>query len=463
MIDIEFVEKLRTAVGDTQVRLDPDDLQRYGTDWTKRGPVRACALALPQTPEQVQAIVRLCAQYAVAIVPSGGRTGLAAGAAAQNGELILSLEQLNRLDSVDLTGLTVRVQAGVTNQALQDHCAIYGLCWPIDLASKGTATIGGNLATNAGGLKVIARGHARQWVLGLQVVTAQGDLLDLGGALEKNNTGLDLRQLFIGSEGTLGIITAATLKLTHPTHKSHVMLLGLQDLPQALDLLAQLRQQAVVLQAFECFSAFCLQQVIRNRQVAQPLATLVPYYALIELTIAPDFALDAWLAQRLQLGEILDGTLAQDARQARALWQYRESITESLTQGGPPHKNDVALPIAQLPAFVDALHNEWLAKRPDWQVALFGHLGDGNLHINVLRPQGSDPLEFAQKMADADLEMFAIVQRFKGSISAEHGVGLVKKPYLHFSRTPEELAMMRAVKLALDPHNLLNPGKIFDL
>lgn len=458
-----FLQALRGAIGEDQVRVDTDDLQRYGTDWTKRGPVRACALALPQTPAQVQATVRLCAQHAVAIVPSGGRTGLAAGAVAQNGELVLSLEKLTHIDPVDLVGATVTVQAGVTNQALQDHCAMHDLCWPIDLASKGTATIGGNLATNAGGLKVIAHGHARQWVLGLQVVTAQGDLLEIGGALEKNNTGLDLRQLFIGSEGTLGIITAATLKLTQPTRQSQVMLLGLQDLPQALELLTQLRRQPVVLQAFECFSAFCLQQVMRNRQVAHPLSSQAPYYVLIELTISPEFAVDAWLAGRLEAGEIVDGTLAQDARQARSLWQYRESITESLTQFGPPHKNDVALPIAQLPNFVDALQNEWLTKRPDWQVAIFGHLGDGNLHINVLRPQGCDPVDFTQQMAHADLEMFAIVQRFKGSISAEHGVGLVKKPYLHFSRSPAELAMMRAVKTALDPRNLLNPGKIFDL
>ncbi len=462
-----FLAALREVMGPEGVLTDPDDLLTWGRDWTRIYTPAPCAAVLPESTEHVVAIVQLCRKFGVPIVPSGGRTGLAAGAVAMHGELVLSLARMDHIGPVDTLGQSIRVQAGAINQAVQDACRGVGLQWPIELASKGSAQIGGNLATNAGGLKVIRYGHARHWVLGLQVVTAAGEVLELGGALEKNNSGLDLRQLFIGSEGTLGIITQATLKLAKRPGHVDVLLFGLPDLPAVLRLFEVARQTAPgTIQGFELFTAFCLERVIAHRKFKPPLGKAFPCYALLELETTPGAdgraGLDAWLARLLDQGVVQDGTLAQDPQQARQLWSYRESITESLA-ANRPHKNDIALPVAGLAAFVQDLETTWHAARKDWPLALFGHVGDGNLHLNTLQPEGMASEDLAMRTAAADAELFALVQRHGGSISAEHGIGLVKKPYLQFGRSFAEIAMMRAVKQALDPTNLLNPGKIFDL
>jgi FAD/FMN-containing dehydrogenase len=458
-----FFDALRRVVGPASLVTDPDELLAWGRDWTRVHTPAPCAAVLPHSTAEIVEIVNVCKQFGVPIVPSGGRTGLAAGAVARHGELVLSLARMTHIEPVDTLGQSVRVQAGATNQAVQEACAPFGLQWPVDLASKGSSHIGGNLSTNAGGLKVIRHGHARHWVLGLQVVTAQGEVLEVGGALEKDNTGLDLRQLFIGSEGTLGIIAAATLKLTRRPGHVAVLLCGLDDLPGVLRLFEAVRRTGPgTLQAFEMFTAFCLDRVVAHRKIAPPLKNPHACYALLELETTPGADLDAWLVGLLDQGLIRDGTLAQDPQQARQLWTYREAITESLA-AHQPHKNDIALPVAGLAAFVRDLEDGWHARRQDWPVALFGHVGDGNLHLNTLQPEGMAREEFLRLAAVADAELFALVQRHGGSISAEHGIGLVKKPYLQFSRSAPELAVMRAVKRALDPENLLNPGKIFDL
>jgi len=458
---------LHALLGADGVSVDAADLQAYGRDWTRVAVPAPCAVAWPRSTQQVAAVVDVCRRHGVAIVPSGGRTGLAGGAIATKQELVLSLQRMRAIGEVDTIGQTVRVQAGAVTQDVHDAAREHGLTWPIDLAAKGSSTIGGNLATNAGGVKVIRYGHARQWVLGLTVVLADGQVVQAGGALEKDNSGLDLRQLFVGSEGTLGIITEATLKLTRLPGRLAVLLLGIADLDAALALLTAVRKLPIRVQAFEFFTQFCLEQVCRHRKVAPPLRQASPAYALLEVE-ATD-ALEAALAQWAQAGLIDDGVLAQSPAEARALWGYREGITESLNAlHGAPHKNDVALPVAALPAFVADLERTWLTARTPadgkpWQLALFGHVGDGNLHLNTLRPPELPQAEFLQAAADADHALFELVQRHGGSISAEHGIGLVKKPYLHYTRGPAELAVLRAVKLALDPDNLLNPGKIFDL
>lgn len=464
-----FVQALTARLGPPGVLTDPADLATWGRDWTRVHLPAPCAVALPRSTAEVVEIVKLCQQFRVPIVPSGGRTGLAAGAVARQGELVLSLARMDRIEAVDTLGQSLRVQAGATNQAVQDACAPFGLQWPVDLASKGSAHIGGNLATNAGGLKVIRHGHARHWVLGLQVVTAQGDVLDVGGALEKDNTGLDLRQLFVGSEGTLGIITEATLKLTKRPGPVAVLLCGLPDLGAVLRLFQAVRRTGPgTLQAFEMFTAFCLDRVAAHRKLAPPLRARHACYALLELEVAQGPGadheradLDAWLQGLLDQELVADATLAQDSTQARALWAWREGITESLAAHGP-HKNDIALPVAGLAAFVHELEATWHARRKDLPLALFGHVGDGNLHLNTLPSPGMPRETFVQQCAVADAELFALVQKHRGSISAEHGIGLVKKPYLHFGRSAAEVAVMRAVKRALDPENLLNPGKILD-
>jgi len=334
----------------------------------------------------------------------------------------------------------------------------------VDFASKGSSQVGGNIATNAGGVKVIRYGSTRHWVLGLEVVLAKGDVLELGGALEKNNTGIDLRQLFIGSEGTLGIITEATLKLTRLPGKLDVFLFAVPDLAGVLRLFREARQNGpFTIMAYEFFTEKCMARVRRHRKVSAPLSSPSDYYVLLEVEKGEPEALDAWIASLFEAGLVTDGTLAQHATQAQEIWVLREGISESLSATGLPHKNDIALPIASLEAFCAELEGFFAERYPGWEIALFGHIGDGNLHVNVMKPDEMAKDEFLRKTKEADHDIFTLVKKYRGSISAEHGVGLLKKDYLGYSRSPEEMAVMRAIKRALDPKNIMNPRKVFDL
>jgi FAD/FMN-containing dehydrogenase len=452
--------ELRLALGEAAVSTDASDLATYGRDWTKVITPRPSMIVFPRSTADVQAVVRACAKAGVAIVPSGGRTGLAAGAVAANDEVVLSLSKMRAMGVVDARALTLHVEAGAITEAVHQHCEPHGLTWPVDFASKGSSTVGGNIATNAGGVKVIRYGLTRQWVLGLVVVTASGEVLHLNGALEKNNTGADLRQLFIGSEGTLGIVTEATLKLTRLPSRLDVMLFAVSDLAAVLTLFDAARTGPFTLSAFETFTDRCFARLSRHRKVVMPIAN-APSYVLVEVEGNRD-AIEGWLATLLDRSLVLDGTLAENATQARVLWSLREGISESLSATGLPHKNDVALPIAELPAFCAALDALFAKEWPGFEVCVFGHVGDGNLHVNVMKPDAMPVSEFLEHAKAGDRAMFELVRAHHGSISAEHGIGLLKKPYLSYSRTPEELAMLRAIKRALDPQNLLNPGKIFD-
>lgn len=441
---------------------EPDELAEYGRDWTRVHAPAPSAIALPRTTDEVARFMKLCSRESIAVVPSGGRTGLAGGAVAKNGEVVLSLSRMRRMDPVDLLGSTVRVQAGAITEAVHQHCEPHGLTWPVDFASKGSSHVGGNIATNAGGVKVIRYGLTRQWVLGLQVVTAQGDVLELNGALEKNNTGMDLRQLFIGSEGILGIVTEAVLKLTRLPERQSVLLFAVTDIAAVLALFRDARRAPFTLAAYEFFTERCLKRVQKHRKVRSPFEAQHPYFVLVEIENADDEALETWVSSLFERELILDGTLAQNSSQAAELWSLREGISESLSATGVPHKNDIALPVAALEAFCAELESVFQANYPDWEIALFGHIGDGNLHVNVMKPDALDKAEFLKRTSEADHTMFKLVKKHQGSISAEHGIGLLKKPYLGYSRSPEELAMLRSIKRALDPQNILNPGKIID-
>ncbi len=441
---------------------EPADLAAYGRDWTKIHPPAPSAIAFPRTTDEVSRLLALCSRHRVPVVPSGGRTGLAAGAVAARGELVLSMERMRRMDPVDEDGLTVRVQAGAVTEAVHHHVRPLGLTWPVDFASKGSSQVGGNIATNAGGVRVIRYGLTRQWVLGLEVVLASGAVLELNGALEKNNTGFDLRQLFIGSEGTLGVITEATLKLTRLPARTDVFLFAVPDLPGVLRLFRAARKGPFTLAAFEFFTDRCLARVQRHRSLHSPLGAPASHYVLVEAEAGEPDALEVWVGSLLEEGLATDGTLAQSTAQAAELWALREGISESLTATGFPHKNDIALPVGGLEAFCAEFEADFAREYPGWEICLFGHIGDGNLHVNVMKPDDLSVEAFKQKTAAADRQLFALVQRHRGSISAEHGIGLLKKPYLSFSRSPEELALLRAIKQALDPRGLLNPGKILD-
>jgi FAD/FMN-containing dehydrogenase len=372
---------------------------------------------------------------------------------------------MNHMGPVNSLSQTVQVQAGAITQAVHQHCLPWGLAWPIEFASQGSSQVGGNISTNAGGVKVIRYGLTRNWVLGLQVVTMAGDILNLNGGLEKNNTGIDLRQLFIGSEGVLGVITEATLKLARVPETLEVFFFAVRDIKAIFNLFREARKSPFQISAFECLTENCLKVVSEIRGIASPFHTTYPAYVLVEMerhASTSQESRDEWLTHLFDAGLVLDGTLAQSLREAQSLWSLREGISESLAVKGFVHKNDIALPVFNLEQFIDEMDEVFARRHPSLEIFLFGHIGDGNLHVNTMKPKDWEQEQFVQSCQQVDLDLFELVKKYSGSVSAEHGIGLLKKSALHFSRSPEEVALMRAMKAVLDPHGLLNPGKIFD-
>ena len=348
---------------------DPGDLATYGRDWTKVHEPRPSAVLFPMRTDEVARVLAYCNANDIAVVPSGGRTGLAAGAVAARGEVVLSLAKMTAMHEVDVLGQTVRVQAGAITEAVHRHCESHGLTWPVDFASKGSSQVGGNIATNAGGVKVIRYGLTRHWVLGLEVVLADGSVLALNGALEKNNTGADLRQLFIGSEGTLGVVTEATLKLARVPTRLDVMLFAVDGLSGVLSLFAEARKGPFTLSAFEFFTDKCLARVQRHRGLRAPFdGDAHTHYVLVEAEGegTDDSELETWLGSLFERSLVVDGTMAQNAAQRRSLWELRQSLSESLSGTGLPHKNDISLPIAALDAFCGELDGVFSARYPGW-------------------------------------------------------------------------------------------------
>ncbi|PRP92532.1 putative FAD-linked oxidoreductase [Enhygromyxa salina] len=467
--DERFVARLRDLLGVDAVIVEGEDLVYYGSDRCKGGwPVAPGAIALPRTVEQVQALARLCSEARVPIVPSGGRTGLTGAATATKGELVVSLERLDQILELDEPGRLLRCQAGATVEAVQDAAAAAGLAYPVDFAAKGSAQIGGSIATNAGGVKVIRHGLTRERVAGLEVVLADGERLSLGGALVKNNTGYDLRQLFIGSEGTLGLIVEVTLSLTQPPAGHEVVLCSLARDEAVLELFTRLRRSPLRLSAFECFDRACVERVVAHRGVDQagPLDELGPMQVLIEVERGDagdeqtSDALMELLAEAQDQGEILDAVVAQTQAQARELWAWREDISESL-HVHTPHKADVAVPVREVARFMARWREAVAASVPELPALCFGHVGDGNLHLNLLRPEGMSLDEFLTRCHGFDPTMYALVREFSGSVSAEHGIGLLKRAYLGHTRSAREIDSMRAIKRIFDPQGILNPGKVF--
>ena len=449
--------------------LDETDevLESHGRDWTRVYEPNASAVAFPRTTEDVSTLLRLCSEHRVAVVPSGGRTGLAAGAVATNGELVVSLDKMNTIGEVCALSRTVRVQGGAITAAVHEHCQKEGLTWPVDFASAGSSQIGGNIATNAGGVRVVRYGLTRQWVLGLQVVLMSGEVLELNGDLEKNNTGVDLRQLFIGTEGTLGIITEATLRLAPVPRSTAVAFLGAENLEAILGVFEAARcKPELTIQAFEYLSHDCLEVVLRHRGGAMPLDTECPSYVLVEVEgDSEDDAqavLAGWLEEAFEQELVLDGVVAQSSKDAATLWALREGISESLTREAFLYKYDVSVPVRSMASFETKLRELAVRECGGFPLYLFGHVGDGNLHLNVLEPTGCEREVFLDTCRKAEPAIFTLIRDYAGSVSAEHGIGLLKKKALPYSRTNTELEMFRAIKKAFDPDGLMNPGKIID-
>lgn len=482
------LEKLRndfvTLLGESHVSIDPSDLEAYGRDWTRLHTPKPRIVVKPRTTQEVSSVVKYCAQNCLAVVPSGGRTGLAGGAVAASGEVVVSLDRMNAILKVDKVGLTVEVEAGVTTQSVQESAADVGLSFPLDLAAKGTSQIGGNIATNAGGVKFIRFGGMREQVLGLEVVLPNGDILNMNSGVRKNNTGYDLKQFFVGSEGTLGIITKATLKLAPRPKNVQVALMGLESFSQVPKVLEYIHLSGAQVTACEFFTKAAHQIVLKHFRGAQsPFAEKYPVYLLLELEDAQhssgesESIMEGLLEKLLESNLILDATIAATSTQMKEIWALRENITESIAAHGHVRKNDIALGVADLGPFISdlqALISNYQKSIPPGQsgqdhmigtieIILFGHIGDGNLHINYVAPKSEDFAQFQDRARKIEEKVFGLLPIYRGSISAEHGIGLTKKKDLHFSRTENEIQLMRSIKKIFDPQNIMNPGKIFDL
>ncbi len=444
-----------------RLKTDPADLEHYGHDWTRRWTPAPLAIAFPASVEQVQAIVRWANANAVAIVPSGGRTGLSGGAVAAHGELVVSLERMSRVLGFDAVDRTLTVEAGIPLQLAQEAARGHGLQYPVDFAARGSASIGGTIATNAGGIRVVRYGNTREWIAGLKLVTGTGDLLDLGRALVKNSSGYDLRHLAIAAEGTLGIVVEATLRLTDPPPPTNVMLLALPSFEALMRVFEAFRAR-LQLQAFEFFTDVALKHVLAHGAQA-PFAEAHPFYVVTEFASDEASEAEALAAFEQCMGEGLvnDGVISASDGQAQQLWRLREGITESVARY-VPYKNDVSVRIAAMQAFLAEAQALLGREYPQFEVVWFGHIGDGNLHINILKPDCMAHADFVADCERVTKLLAGALQRHGGSISAEHGIGLVKKPYLGCTRSEAEIAAMRAIKAVFDPAGIMNPGKLFD-
>ena len=462
MTNPALIEELKTLVDAGKVLTDADSLNAYGKDWTKHFAPAPTAIVFPKTIEQVQAVVRWANQHQVALVPSGGRTGLSAGAVAANGEVVVAFDYMNQILEFNEYDRTAVCQPGVVTKQLQQFAEDKGLYYPVDFASSGSSQIGGNIGTNAGGIKVIRYGMTRNWVAGLKVVTGTGELLELNRDLIKNATGYDMRQLFIGAEGTLGFVVEATMRLDRAPKNLTAMVLGTPDFDSIMPVLHAF-QGKLDLTAFEFFSDKALAKIMARGDVPPAFETDCPFYALLEFEATTEEVANQALETFeycVEQGWVLDGVMSQSEQQLQNLWKLREYISETISHW-TPYKNDISVTVSKVPAFLHDIDRIVGENYPDFEVVWFGHIGDGNLHLNILKPDNLSKDEFFAKCATVNKWVFETVQKYNGSISAEHGVGMTKRDYLHYSRSEEEIAYMKAVKAVFDPNGIMNPGKIF--
>ena len=452
---------------------EPADMAAFLTDWRGKWTGRAIAVAQPDTAADVAAVLAWCHAHSVPVVPQGGNTGLSGGATPDTtgNALVLSLTRLNRIRNVDGANNTIVVEAGVTLQQVQDAAAEAGRLFPLSLAAEGTCTIGGNLASNAGGVQVLRYGNARDLCLGLEVATPQGELWDGLRGLRKDNTGYDLRDLYIGSEGTLGVITAAVLKL-FPLPAAQVAAFVAVPSPQAAVRLLELAQArlAASLTAFELMSDACIELVEKHVPAARhPLGERSPWYVLLEVSDSRSeaealAAIENLLEAALETELATDAALSASVAQFRGLWALREDISESQGAEGKTIKHDISLPISRIPEFIASTNDDIAAAFPGVRMVVFGHLGDGNLHYNVSpgpERTGADQAgAFVALEQPLNLLVHDAVAARGGSISAEHGLGVLRREEAARYKSPLERKLMRALKDALDPHHLMNPGKL---
>ncbi len=456
-METAFVRDLKSTMPSELWSTEAGELEHFGRDWTYPERPNPCAVFFPRKKEDVVALVKLARKHKMAIVPSGGRTGLSGGACALNGEVVLSLTKMNKIGAVDVISRTVEVEAGAVTEAVHEACKEHGLIWPVDFASKGSSTVGGNIATNAGGINVIKYGNTRHWVLGLEVVLASGELLHLNGKLEKNNSGPDLKELFIGSEGILGIIVGATLKLAPMPGEKSTVLLGVGDVNAVHRIFKHGRESGAHFHAFELFSSSCMDIVSHYSKNPNPLEKKAPWYLLTEWE-----GESAWFDAVMEDPGFVDGRMSQSSEEAKLLWSFRERIAESVSLRANPNKNDISVAVNQVPEFLEAFGQRLPERFPEVDYFLYGHLGDGNLHLNTLPREKVSAQEWKAMQDKLNVAVAEITRDFHGSISGEHGVGLIKKPYLEYCLSRSEIELIKGLKAVFDPEGLLNPGKVVD-
>ena len=464
-----LIEQLTQIIGKANVLVD-GDLSAYELDWRKRSRGKALAVARPANTQEVAAIVKACAASGVSIVTQGGNTGLVGGSIPDESgqQVVLSLQRMNSVRGIDAANLTMTVDAGCILQTVQDAAENAGFLFPLSLAAEGSCTVGGNLATNAGGTQVVRYGNARDLCLGLEVVTAQGDIWQGLSGLRKDNTGYDLRDLFVGSEGTLGIITAATLKLYPMPAARLTAWAAVPSMQHAVTLLGLAHQHlAAGLTGFEVMGQFALSLVAKHYpQQRVPLWQDAPYCVLLENSDHESEAhareqFERLLETAFEDGCVIDAVVAENLTQAKQLWHIRESIPLAQAEEGLNIKHDISIAVSRIPEFVTTTDALLGAAIPGVRLVNFGHLGDGNLHYNVQAPSEGDSQAFLRdREGDVNTIVYDSVARFDGSISAEHGIGSLKLDKLEHHKSPVALGMMRAIKQALDPQGLMNPGRV---
>ena len=465
-MNAETLARLKIAAGPNGFSQDPAIIAPHLEEWRSKYRGSSPLLLRPSSTAQVSAILSICDETRVAIVPQGGNTGLVGGQIPFAGEILLSTQRLNRIRAIDVENQTLTVEAGAALAFVQKAADEQNLLFPLSLAAEGSATIGGNLSTNAGGVNVLRYGMARDLVLGLEVVLADGSVLDLMTALRKNNTGYDLKQLFIGAEGTLGVITAAILKLFAKPSERTTALAAVPSPAAAVQLLSVMQSATgSQISAFELIPRIGIDLVLAHiAGTRDPLTSHSPWYILVEATSAAQFdlngAVQRALASAISHGLVTDAVLAASETQRSALWALRENMSEAQKREGPSLKHDISVPISAIAKFLERATADVLRHIPGARAVSFGHIGDGNIHFNFSVPKDQDGAAFLARWDEIQRIVHEIVHKFGGSISAEHGIGVQKRDQLALYKSPREMELMRTLKRTLDPKNILNPGKV---
>jgi D-lactate dehydrogenase (cytochrome) len=461
----ELIEKFRNIVGDKYAVTDQAEIAPYVSEERDLFKGRSPLVLRPASRAEVSAICKLASTHRIALVPQGGNTGLVGGQTPHNGEVVVSLKRMDGIREVDPASNTMTCEAGVILQVAQQKAAEVDRLFPLSLGAEGSCTIGGNLSTNAGGTAALAYGVAREMVLGLEVVLADGRVLNALSKLKKDNTGYDLRNLFIGAEGTLGIITAATLKLFPKPRAIETAFIGLASPAQALRLLSLSQNEAAgTLTSFELLSDIAVDFSIRHGiDIRDPLSNKHPWYVLMELSSPREDAratLEAVLAQALEDGIVEDAVIAANLSQRQAFWKLRDEMSAAQKPEGGSIKHDISVPTAAVPDFIAEANAAVVKLIPGARPVPFGHLGDGNIHYNVSQPIGADTADFLGRWHEVNAVVFDIVLKMGGSISAEHGIGVLKRDELPEVKDKVAIALMRQIKAMLDPLGIMNPGKV---